>query len=41
MQSNGVAAPQLPLPSLVSSVDTGGIAWALGDDDTADSVRLC
>ncbi|MFX4285086.1 transglutaminaseTgpA domain-containing protein [Janibacter sp. G349] len=35
VQSNGVAAPQLPLPSLVSSVDTGGIAWALGQDGTA------
>ncbi|SMC58848.1 transglutaminase family protein [Janibacter indicus] len=35
VESNGVAAPQLPLPSLVSSVDTGGIAWALGDDGTA------
>lgn len=39
VESNGVAAPQLALPSLVSSVDTGGIAWASGRDGTARVVR--
>lgn len=35
VESNGVAAPQIAMPSDLTSIDTGGIPLAIGPDDTA------